>query len=76
MAALVGGISGVPHRPVLLQETLEWLRPAERDGLFIDCTLGFGGHSESILEASAGTRVIGVDGDREALESRTRRMAR
>ncbi len=75
MAALVGGISGVPHRPVLLQETLEWLRP-ERGGLFIDCTLGFGGHSEAMLEASAGTRVIGIDRDREALESSTRRMAR
>lgn len=74
MAALVGGISGVPHRPVLLQETLEWLRP-ERGGLFIDCTLGFGGHSEAILEASAGTRVIGLDRDREALESSTKRLS-
>ena len=75
MATLVGGISGVPHRPVLLQETLEWLRP-ERGGLFIDCTLGFGGHSEAMLEASTGTRMIGLDRDREALESSTRRLAR
>jgi 16S rRNA (cytosine1402-N4)-methyltransferase len=60
---------------VLLRETLEWLRP-ERGGLFVDCTLGFGGHSEAILEASAGTRVIGIDRDREALEWSARRLSR
>jgi 16S rRNA (cytosine1402-N4)-methyltransferase len=74
MAALMGGM-GAPHRPVLLRETIELLAP-ERGGLFIDGTLGLGGHSEAILEASADARVIGIDRDREALEWAARRLAR
>ena len=74
MAALMGGM-GAPHRPVLLRETIELLRP-ERGGLFIDGTLGLGGHTEAILEASVATRVIGIDRDREALRLATERLAR
>lgn len=74
MAALMGGM-GAPHRPVLLRETIELLRP-EEGGLFIDGTLGLGGHSEAMLEASAETRVIGIDRDREALRSASERLAR
>ncbi|HEX8772305.1 MAG TPA: 16S rRNA (cytosine(1402)-N(4))-methyltransferase RsmH [Pyrinomonadaceae bacterium] len=74
MVALMGGM-GAPHRPVLLRETIEWL-DAGRGGLFVDGTLGLGGHSEAILEASADTRVIGIDRDREALMSATERLAR
>jgi 16S rRNA (cytosine1402-N4)-methyltransferase len=66
---------GAPHRPVLLRETLDLLRP-ERGGLFIDGTLGLGGHSEAILEASDDARVIGIDRDREALRFATARLAR
>jgi 16S rRNA (cytosine1402-N4)-methyltransferase len=74
MDALMGGM-GAPHRPVLLRETIELLAP-ERGGLFIDGTLGLGGHSEAILEASADARVIGIDRDREALALTTERLAR
>jgi 16S rRNA (cytosine1402-N4)-methyltransferase len=74
MAALMGGM-GAPHRPVLLQETIELLGP-ERGGLFIDGTLGLGGHSEAILEASDEARVLGIDRDREALRFATTRLAR
>jgi 16S rRNA (cytosine1402-N4)-methyltransferase len=74
MAALMGGM-GAPHRPVLLQETLELLRP-EDGGLFIDGTLGLGGHCEAILEASDEARALGIDRDREALEYARRRLAR
>lgn len=73
-AALMGGMSA-PHRPVLLQETIRFLAP-ERGGLFIDGTLGLGGHSEAILESSATARVIGIDRDREALAYATNRLAR
>jgi 16S rRNA (cytosine1402-N4)-methyltransferase len=51
---------------VLLRETIEFLA-ANRGGLFIDCTLGLGGHTEAILEAAETARVIGIDRDREAI---------
>ena len=74
MAAPLGG-RGAPHRPVLLGETIEFLAP-QRGGLFVDCTLGLGGHSEAILESSAATRVIGFDLDSEALQYASERLAR
>lgn len=74
MAAPLGG-RGAPHRPVLLRETIQFLAP-ERGGLFVDCTLGLGGHSEAILEASTETRVIGLDRDAEALRFASERLAR
>jgi 16S rRNA (cytosine1402-N4)-methyltransferase len=53
------------HVPVMTAEVLQHLRP-ERGGLFIDCTLGLGGHARALLEAGA-TRLIGLDRDRHAL---------
>jgi 16S rRNA (cytosine1402-N4)-methyltransferase len=60
---------------VLLRETIEFLRP-DRGGLFLDCTVGLGGHSEAILESSEATRVIGFDRDGEALAAATQRLLR
>ena len=74
MSALDGG-SGAPHRPVLLEESVRLLAP-ERGGLFVDATLGLGGHSEAILEASTETRVVGFDRDPEALALASERLAR
>ena len=74
MAAPLGG-KGAPHRPVLLGETIEFLAP-QRGGLFVDCTVGLGGHSEAILESSETTRVVGVDLDPEALQYAKERLAR
>jgi len=74
MAAPLGG-KGAPHRPVLLGETIEFLAP-QRGGLFVDCTVGLGGHSEAILESSDATRVIGIDLDPEALRLASERLAR
>jgi 16S rRNA (cytosine1402-N4)-methyltransferase len=53
------------HVPVLVSETLALLEPA-RGGLFVDCTVGLGGHSRALLEAGA-TRVLGLDRDVAAL---------
>ena len=74
MAAPLGGM-GTPHRPVLLRETIELLAP-ERGGLFIDCTLGLGGHSEAILQAADNARVIGIDRDHEAISATRERLTR
>ncbi|MBD3179886.1 MAG: 16S rRNA (cytosine(1402)-N(4))-methyltransferase RsmH [Candidatus Latescibacteria bacterium] len=38
------------------------------EGLYLDCTVGTGGHSLAILQSNQDTRVIGIDRDQEALE--------
>jgi 16S rRNA (cytosine1402-N4)-methyltransferase len=53
------------HVPVMTAEVLQFLRP-EQGGLFVDCTVGLGGHSRALLEAGA-SRVIGLDRDPAAL---------
>ena len=53
------------HVPVMTAEALRFLRP-ERGGLFVDCTVGLGGHARALLEAGA-ARVIGFDRDADAL---------
>ena len=53
------------HVPVMTAEALEFLQ-ASRGGLFVDCTVGLGGHSRLMLEAGA-SRVIGLDRDLDAL---------
>ncbi|MGI8565642.1 MAG: 16S rRNA (cytosine(1402)-N(4))-methyltransferase, partial [Pyrinomonadaceae bacterium] len=69
-----GGGPDAPHRPVLLQETLRYLAP-ERGGLFVEATLGLGGHAAAVLEASVETRVLGLDRDSEALRLAEKRLA-
>ena len=61
------------HIPVLLDETLEALRPGDGD-VFVDCTAGGGGHSLALLER-AHCRVIGLDRDPAAIEAATARTA-
>ncbi len=49
---------GQAHEPVLLNEVIDWLQP-HLGGIFVDSTLGLGGHSEAILNASPDVKVIG-----------------
>ena len=53
------------HVPVMTAEALEFLQP-ERGGVFVDCTVGLGGHSRALLDRGA-SRVIGIDRDLDAL---------
>jgi 16S rRNA (cytosine1402-N4)-methyltransferase len=53
------------HVPVMTAEVLHFLRP-EQGGLFVDCTVGLGGHARALLEAGA-TRLVGLDRDPDAL---------
>ncbi|NNN04862.1 MAG: 16S rRNA (cytosine(1402)-N(4))-methyltransferase RsmH [Elusimicrobia bacterium] len=63
------------HEPVLLEETLSRL-VADRGGLFLDATLGLGGHSEALLKRiSAQGKVLGLDADPEALAEAGHRLA-
>ena len=66
---------GKGHRSVLLDETLGLL-DAGGGGFFIDATLGFGGHSEAILEASIQNTVLGIDQDKDALRIAKKRLSR
>ncbi len=63
------------HVPVMVEEVLEYLQPAQ-GGVFFDGTVGGGGHSAAVLEAGSAARVVGVDQDPEALEVAERRLAR
>jgi 16S rRNA (cytosine1402-N4)-methyltransferase len=53
------------HEPVMAHEVIDLLTPS-RGGLFVDCTVGLGGHSRALLEAGA-SRVLGLDRDEAAL---------
>ena len=63
------------HIPVLLNETLEFLAP-ERGGIFVDGTLGGGGHAEAVLTRLPQTgRLIGIDRDWEAVHAAGDRLS-
>ena len=62
------------HEPVLLKEVVEWLRVGE-GGTFVDCTVGLGGHAKAMLDASPGTRIIGIDRDEDALALARKRLS-
>ena len=61
------------HKPVMLQECIEGLG-IKPDGVYLDCTLGGGGHSGQILARLRGGRLIAVDKDVEALKSAQKRL--
>lgn len=54
------------HQPVLLKETIEYLK-VKKNGKYIDATVGGGGHAQAILKL--GGKILGVDCDPEALNS-------
>lgn len=62
------------HTPVLVGEVVLSLRPQDR-GVFVDATLGEGGHAEALLRATAPNgRLIGIDRDGEVLEIARQRL--
>ena len=60
------------HEPVMVAETIALLAPS-RGGLFVDCTVGLGGHAQALLEAGA-SKVLGLDRDPEALRTARARL--
>jgi len=63
------------HTPVMGREVIEYLAPAA-GGLYVDATVGGGGHTLAILENSGPDgRVIGIDRDGEAIEAAGKLLA-
>lgn len=63
------------HRPVMVQEVVDLLtQGGARDGLFVDATLGGGGHSEALLRSSPRINLIGFDRDLEAVQESLKRL--
>ena len=67
-------MAGPEHKSVLLDECMRYLnlRP---DGVYVDGTLGLGGHSEAILRRLEGGRLIGIDRDENAIAYASKRLA-
>ena len=63
------------HISVLFNETIEGLNIRE-DGIYVDCTLGGGGHSKGILESlSKDGKLVGIDQDTDALKAASERLS-
>lgn len=65
----------IPHIPVLLEEVKEAFLGID-EGYIIDCTLGYGGHSEALLEQSLHVKLICCDQDAEAIAFSQKRLER
>lgn len=65
------------HVPVLLDRVVDLLAPAlaEPGSVFIDATLGMGGHSHAVLTACPNARLVGIDRDPQALGEAGRTLA-
>jgi 16S rRNA (cytosine1402-N4)-methyltransferase len=66
---------GYKHVPVLVKEVVHFLQP-QTQGVYVDATVGEGGHAEALLRATAPSgRLIGIDRDAEVLEIARQRLA-
>ena len=65
----------IPHIPVLLTQVKETFVDVS-EGVIVDCTLGYGGHSEALLEQNPHISLIGIDRDDTALAFSQKRLAR
>lgn len=71
----MGTVMSAEHIPVLSKEVIDNLA-VQPGGRYIDCTLGSGGHSQSILERSSpGGQLLGIDADPDAIKRAQERLA-
>lgn len=59
-------MTGSSHIPVLLEEVMEYLEIG-RSGVYVDCTIGLGGHAYEILKRNPEAEVVGIDLDESSL---------
>ena len=65
------------HEPVLLERCVALLSPPLRveDAVYVDATIGMGGHAEAVLRANPSARLIGLDRDADAIAIARGRLA-
>ncbi|MCI4406211.1 MAG: 16S rRNA (cytosine(1402)-N(4))-methyltransferase RsmH [Sulfuricurvum sp.] len=63
----------IPHIPVLYREVLEAFAPC-KDGVIVDCTMGYGGHSSLLLENNPSLSLVGIDQDPTAIAFSSKRL--
>jgi len=68
-------VQNIPHVPVLYREVVDVFSDIE-DGIIIDCTMGYGGHSSMILDANPNIKLIAIDQDQTAIDFSTQRLAK
>jgi 16S rRNA (cytosine1402-N4)-methyltransferase len=68
-------VQNIPHIPVLYHEVIEAFSDIE-NGIIIDCTMGYGGHSSMILDANPNISLIAIDQDQTAIDFSTERLAK
>ncbi|WP_457745226.1 16S rRNA (cytosine(1402)-N(4))-methyltransferase RsmH [Sulfurimonas sp.] len=68
-------MQSIPHVPVLYKEVVEAFKDLD-EGIVIDCTMGYGGHSSLILESNPNIKLIAIDQDQTAIEYSTERLAK
>lgn len=66
-------MQNIPHIPVLYREVVETFQDC-KNGIVVDCTMGYGGHSSLILEANPHVKLIAIDQDQTAIDFSTERL--
>ncbi|MDF1875428.1 16S rRNA (cytosine(1402)-N(4))-methyltransferase RsmH [Sulfurimonas sp. SAG-AH-194-I05] len=66
-------MKNIPHVPVLYKEVIDAFKEI-KDGIIIDCTTGYGGHSSMILDANPHVNLIGIDQDQTAIDFSSERL--
>ncbi len=67
-------MQNIPHIPVLYREVVEIFKDF-KEGIVIDCTMGYGGHSSMILESNPNIKLVAIDQDQTAIDFSTQRLA-
>lgn len=62
-----------PHIPVMVSQIIDSFKDID-DGVILDCTLGYGGHTEALLKANPNIKIIACDKDEMAITFSTNRL--
>jgi len=66
-------LQNIPHIPVLYREVVATFENIQ-EGIVIDCTMGYGGHSSMLLDANPNIKLIAIDQDQTAIDFSRKRL--